>query len=429
MTPPPVGPRRVVVTGLGVACGLGLDTEPFWQRLVAGECGIRRLSLGAIGDTLPVTIAGAIPDEWLSAAARRHRLREVDRNGQLTLYAAERALTDAGLPTDGANPRDMDVIVGSGHGNVTISNEVALALEREGYRKIRPTSIVRGMFNRPAHLISIRYRLTGSSHVASCACASGLVALGEAFHRIRFGLTDQVLVGAVDSALDPTTVAAWNRLGVMSRNPEPERASRPFDRGRDGLVIGEGSAAFVLESLDSARARGARPHAEVVGYAETSDAASLVQPVAEGQVRAVRKALATAGLSPADVDYVNAHGTGTVVADLAEAAALREALGIHTDRVPVSTTKGQLGHLMGATAGVELVSVILTLQRGLIPACRNLDDPDPRCSLNFVRGEPLKASVTFALKTSFAFGGTNSVAILRRWDEADASPVGEVASA
>jgi 3-oxoacyl-(acyl-carrier-protein) synthase len=249
-----------------------------------------------------------------------------------------------------------------------------------------------------------------------------LVAFGEAFQRIRFGLADQVLAGAVDTALDVTTVAAWNRLGVLSGIAEPARASRPFDRGRDGLVIGEGSAAFVLESLDSARARGARPHAEVVGYAATSDAASLVQPVVEGQVRAVRKALATAGLSSADIDYVNAHGTSTVVSDLVEAVALGEALGDHADRVPVSTTKAQLGHLMGATAGVELVSMILTLQRGLIPACRNLDDPDPRCSLNFVRGEPLKASVTVALKTSFAFGGTNSVAILRRWDEADASP-------
>ncbi len=359
-------------------------------------------------------------------AARRHRLREVDRNGQLALYVAERALTDAGLPTDGANPRDMDVIVGSGHGNVPVSNEVAVLLDREGFRKIRPTAVVRAMFNRPAHLISIRHRLTGSSHVVSCACASGLVAFGEAFHRIRFGLADQVLAGALDTALDATTVAAWNRLGVLSGIPEPERASRPFDRGRDGLVIGEGSAAFVLESLDSARARGARPHAEVVGYAATSDAASMVQPAVEGQVRALRKALATAGLCSADIDYVNAHGTGTVVADLVEAAALGEALG---DRVPVSSTKAQLGHLMGATAGVELVSMILTLQRGLIPACRNLDDPDPRCALNFVRGEPLKASVTFALKTSFAFGGTNSVAILRRWDEADASPAGDAASA
>ena len=319
MTPAPVEPRRVVVTGLGVACALGLDLDEFWRHLLAGECGISRLARSP-EEALPVTIAGAIPDDALAAAMSAHHPREPDRNSQLALYVAERALVDAGHPTDGAEPIEMDVIVGSGHGNVAFTNESAVAVERGGYRKLRPTSVVRAMFNRPAHLVSIRYRLTGASHALSCACASGSIALGEAFHRIRFGLADQVLAACCDTGLDLATFAAWNRLGVLSRIPDPEEASRPFDEGRDGLVIGEGGAAFVLESLDAARARGAHIHAEVVGYGASSDAAHIVQPEAEGQARAIAKALAVAGLSPADIDYVNAHGTATDVADVVEAA-------------------------------------------------------------------------------------------------------------
>jgi len=418
MTQVPVHPRRVVVTGLGVACALGLDPATLWRRLLAGECGISRRAPRPEEAELPVTINGAIPDEALAAAVRGHQLRESDRNSQLGLCAAAGALADAGHPTDGAEPIDMDVIVGTGHGNIAYTNGMTLVFEHGGYRKLRPTTVVRAMFNRPAHLVSIRYRLTGSSHVVSCACATGSIAVGEAFHRIRFGIADRVLAACCDTGLDLPTFAAWNRLGVLSKIPDPERASRPFDEGRDGLVIGEGGAAFVLESLESARARGARAYAEVVGYGASSDAAHIVQPDAEGQARAMAKALASAGLAPTDVDCVNAHGTATVVADPVEAASLRLVFGAHADRVPVSTTKAQLGHLMGATAGVELVTAILSLQQGLIPPCRNLEAPDPRCNLNFVRDAPLKASLTHVLKNSFAFGGTNSVIVLRRADDA-----------
>jgi 3-oxoacyl-[acyl-carrier-protein] synthase II len=414
----PVARRRVVVTGLGIACALGLDPPTYWQRLLAGECGIRYRKPTAFSHQFPVKIAGVIADDELAAAARGDDLREPDRNGLLALYVAGRALADAGLATDGAHPRDMDVIVGSGHGTMGVSNQTSAALHQGGYRKVRPTAVLRAMFNRPANLVSIRYRLTGDSHVVCGACASASIAFGEAFHRICFGLVDQVLAASADTGLDDVTYAAWNRLGVLSKIPDPERASRPFDRGRDGLVIGEGAAAFVLESLDSARARGARAYAEVLGYGVTSDSEHLVHPQSEGQVRAVRRALAAAELSPADIDFISAHGVATILADPVEAASLREAFGAHAERVPISTTKGQLGHLMGATAGIELLTTILVLQHGLIPPCRNLDDPDPRCSLSFVRDNPLKAPVTTALKNCFAFGGTNSVVILRRWDDA-----------
>jgi 3-oxoacyl-[acyl-carrier-protein] synthase II len=280
------------------------------------------------------------------------------------------------------------------------------------------------MFSRPASVVSIRYKLTGASFTVSAACATGAVALGEAFQRIRFGLVDGAVAACCDSGLDLYTFAAWNRLGVLSRIPEPELASRPFDRRRDGLVIGEGAAAFVLESLEAAERRGARVWAEIAGYGCASDATHIVRPDMDGQVRAMHAALHSAGMTVDDIDCVNAHGTATELADVVEAASLTKVLGSRTASVPVTTTKGQLGHLMGATAGVELVTSILTLHHGLLPPCRNLDDPDPRCALNFVREASQPAPVRVVLKNSFAFGGTNSAVILTRAPDADSRQTG-----
>jgi 3-oxoacyl-(acyl-carrier-protein) synthase len=413
--PAPIVPRRVVVTGLSVASALGFELEEFWQGLLEGRCGISRLPNIPDDSPLPVKIAGRISDEALTAALARQKIDDPDRSNQLGLYAVGRALEDAGFPTDGARELDHDLIVGSGHGNVALTNEGSHIFFTQGYRKLRPTTIIRAMFNRPANLASIRYKLTGTSYVVSCACATGSVAFGEAFHRVRFGVSDAAVAACCDTGLDLPTFSAWNRLGVLSKIPEPEKASRPFDVKRDGLVMGEGAAGFVLETLESAQARGARIRAEVLAYGSSCDAKHIVQPDSGGQVKAVRKALASAGLAPTDIDYVNAHGVGTDIADVVEAATLREVFGAHTDKLPVSNTKAQLGHLMGATSGVELATTLLVLQHGVIPASRNLDEPDPRCPLNFVRGEPLKGNFTHALKNSFAFGGTNCAILLKRW--------------
>jgi len=403
-------PRRVVVTGMSVACALGFEVDEFWANLLAGKCGISRIPALPDDSPIPVKFAGRIPDEMLSAALARQKIDdEPDRSSQLGLIVAGRALQDAGL----SGPREMDVILGTGHGNVAVSNEQMRVFTTDGYRKIRPTTVLRVMFNRTANVISIRHGLTGTSHVVSCACATGSIAFGEAFHRIRFGVSDAALAACCDTGLDIPTFAAWNRLGVLSKIPEPERASRPFDRDRQGLVMGEGGAAFVLETFEAAKARGARILAEVMAYGTTSDAKHLVHPDSAQQVRAVRKALDGAGIRPDQVGYVNAHGTATEVADLVEAQTIREVFGAHADRLPVSNTKAQLGHLMGATAGVELVTTIQVLREGLIPPNRNLENPDPRCPLSFVRNEPLRTTVTYAVKNSFAFGGTNCAILLR----------------
>lgn len=413
-SPPSVLPRRVVITGASVLCALGAELDVFWDNLLAGRCGIRRLEEIPDDSPLPVKIAGRVPDEILAPALARYGVDDADRVNQFALYTVGRALEDAGWPVEGKAELDHDLIVGTGHGTVSFSNEASRVFYGQGYRKLRPTTIIRGMLNRTANVASIRYRLTGTSHVVSCACATGAVALTQAFHRVRFGVTDTAVAACADSGLDTATFAAWNRLGVLSPISDPAQASRPFDRGRQGLVMGEGGAAFVLETLESAERRGARVLAEVLACAETCDARHIVQPDSAGQVKAVRKALEAAGLGPADIDYVNAHGTSTELADMVESTTLREVFGSHADRLPVTNTKAQLGHLMGATAGVELATTLLILKHGLIPPCRNLDDPDPRCPLNFVRNQPLAAPLRRVLKNSFAFGGTNCAVVLGR---------------
>ncbi len=409
-------PRRVVITGMSVATALGFELDQFWANLLSGACGISRVPHLPANSPLPVKHAGCIDNSALAAALARFKTEDPDRSQQLALYAVGAALENAGLPTDGSGELPHDLVLGTGHGNVGYSNEAVAAFAREGYRKLRPTTVVRSMFNRPANVSSIRFRLTGSSFVVSCACATGAIALGDAFIRVRYGLADQAVAACADTGLDLVTFSAWNRLGVLSKIPEPERSSRPFDLKRDGLVMGEGGAGFVVETLESAQARGADILAELVGYGSTCDAKHIVVPDSAQQVRAVQKALAMAGLAPEQVGYINAHGTGTEIADVVEAATLRAAFGAGVDAIPVTNTKAQLGHLMGATAGVELATTLLILKHGLIPPCRNLDEPDPRCPLNFVRGEPQFAKPEYVLKNSFAFGGTNCAVILRRWN-------------
>lgn len=411
-------PRRVVVTGLSVATALGFEPDAFWRNLLAGASGISRAPFVPDDLKLGCRNAGLIDRNAFQEVLQRANLSDPDFANQLALYVGTSAMRHAGLPVDGSEPRDFEVLFGTGHGNVLFHNEALEAYIHGGPRKLRPTSVVRTMLNRPANLLSIALKLTGASYTMSSACATGSIVFGEAFNHIRFGLTDGVLAACSDSGLDLPTFVAWNRLGVLSKIEEPAAACRPFDQGRDGLIMGEGAAAFVLESLDAARARGATILAEVAGCGTSCDATHIVQPDSRGQVRALRKAMECANITPDQLGYINAHGTATELADVAEAETLREALGEeHARRIPVSNTKAQLGHLMGATAGVELAVSILALRNGLLPPSRNLDAPDPRCPLNFVRGEPMELRADYVLKNSFAFGGTNSVVILKQFTD------------
>lgn len=409
-------PRRVVVTGMSAATALGFDLDEFWSRILAGESGISKVPFVDEDSPLPTKYAGVIDDEKLAAELQGLGINEQDRSDQLALIAATKALRHAGIPIEEAEPLDCDVIFGSGHGNVIFQDTAMEKFIAGGWKKVRPTTVLRVMFNRPANLISIRHRLTGTSFSVSAACATGSIAFGNAFNQIRFGMADRALAVCADAGLDLPCFTAWNRLGVLTKHPDPHTACRPFDRDRSGLVIGEGAAGFMLESLETAQQRGATIIAEIAGYGTSSDATHIVVPDADGQAVALKKALDSAQIEPADIGYVNAHGTATQLADIAEAASLQAALGEHGRKVPVSNTKAQLGHLMGATAGVEMVVTLLAVQRGEIPPCRNLDNPDPECPLNFVRDQPLKADIEYAVKNSFAFGGTNSVVVLKRFE-------------
>lgn len=410
-----IKPHRVAVTGMSVACALGLEVDAFWQGLLEGRCGIdvvRRIDLKET--PLPASTASEVREEALVEGCNRYGIKDPDRWSRLGLYVVGRALEDAGYPVSGEKPLLLDLVLGAGHGNLPFHHQAVRAFDQRGFKGLRPTTVVRIMFNRISSLCSMHYNIIGANHVVSSACASAAVAIGEAYHRVRFGLVEGAVAACADSGLELTTFAAWNRLKVLSKIPDPERASRPFDVGRKGLVMGEGAAALILESWEAARRRGATILAEVIGFGSSSDAAHIAVPDAEGQARAMRAALASAGIGPEDLDYINAHGTATQPADVSECRAIHLALGEAADRIPVSSNKGQLGHLMGATAGVELVATIQTLREGRIPFNKNLEEPDPECNLNFVRDAPAEAEVGIAMKNSFAFGGNNCAVILKK---------------
>jgi 3-oxoacyl-[acyl-carrier-protein] synthase II len=286
----------------------------------------------------------------------------------------------------------------------------------KGLRGIRPTTIPRCMSNAVTAQISMRFRLTGPNYVIISACTSSTNAIGTAFRMIRDGYAEQVLCGGAESLFDPATYGAWNNLGVMSRNPDPAKSCRPFDAARDGCVLGEGAAALMVESLDSARQRGARIRAELIGYGESSDAEHITSPSAEGQARAIRAALASAGIQPADIGFINAHGTATKANDTCESQSVRMALGDAADRIPVASNKSFFGHLLGAAGAIEALVTILGLESGNVPPNLNLDNPDPACNLNFVGNAAMAIASPIAMKNSFGFGGDNAVLVLRRWD-------------
>lgn len=409
--------RRVVVTGLGVVSALGLDECAFWSNMLAGKSGISRLEGDAFAE-LKARNVSQIDTAQLQQALQGRGILHSDRTVDIATLASAQALEQAGIiqgpPPWPATP--IGTIFGSGHGPAETISESWVDYGAKGPRGIRPTTIPRCMFNVITAGISMRFQLTGPNYIVSCACASATTAIGIAFRMIRDGYADQVLCGGAESALDFSWMAAWNRLGVMSKNPDPQRASRPFDRDRDGFVIGEGAAAILLESLDAARARSARIRAELCGYGESSDAQHITRPSVEGQAQAIRAACADAGVVPDQIGFVNAHGTATKANDECESQSLRAALGPAAETALVASNKSFFGHLLGAAGAVETVATILGLEHRRVPPNLNLDNPDPACPLRLVGAQPAAVESPYAMKNSFGFGGNNAVLILRRWD-------------
>jgi 3-oxoacyl-[acyl-carrier-protein] synthase II len=404
--------NRVVITGVGMVTPLATGTEAVWSALRTGRSGVAALSAFDASD-FSVRIAAEAtdfdPTEFMSAreAARN------DRFTQMALAGAQMAVEEAGTPSA---PERAGVIIGSGIGGLATIEAEHEALQRGGPRRVSPFTVPRLMPNGAAAAVAMRYGLTGPNFAPSSACATGAHAIGEAYRMIRHGLADVMLAGGSEAALTPLALAAFCRMGALSgRNDEPEKASRPFDRERDGFVFGEGAAVLVLESEESARRRGAGPVAELAGYGASCDAHHVTQPHPEGAgaIAAMEKALDEARVTPAELDHVNAHGTSTPFNDRTEAAAIREVLGPEHKRIGVCATKSQTGHLLGAAGAVEAAFTALAIRDGVVPATSNLDDPDPDCELDHVIGEPREGRVRAALSNSFGFGGQNACLVFK----------------
>ena len=408
--------RRVVVTGVGVVTPFGHDVESFWQSLLAGRSCIAPISRLDTSD-FPVHFGGQVGDVAPTPFLPPSLIHRNDLSTNIGLLAGGLALESAGVGALAEQRRAISVIVGSAFGAMQGLQEVYDAFYLRGWRKMHPLSVPRNMFNSLSSNLSIQYKLGGSHHTVAAACASGAVAIGEAFQRIRHGEDAIVLAGGADAPICASVLAGWSHLRVLSRNPEPARASRPFDGNRDGLVLSEGAGMLVLEELEHARQRGAHCWAEIVGYGTSSDASHLTSPEGAGQCEAIERALRSARLRPEEVDYVNAHGTSTRLNDETETQALRAAFGDHAAHLAVSANKSMLGHTMGASGALELVSTLLTLRDGIIPPTINYQNPDPVCDLDYVPNQARRRSVRLAIKNSFAFGGENAVLVVRKSEE------------
>ncbi len=406
-------PRRVVVTGLGVVASIGHTVEDFWASLVAGRSGV-----GRITHFDPENYASQIGAEVRDWDAANHMdPKEARRNDRYTHFgfvAAKQAVADSGLTMDREDGDRVGVIIGSGIGGMhTYETQLKVLMER-GPRKVSPFTIPSLIGNMCSGLVAIEYGARGPNFGIVSACATGTHALGEAWHAIRRGEADVMIAGGSEAAITPFSYASFCAMKAMStRNDEPQRASRPFDRSRDGFVMGEGAGILVLESLEHAQARGARIYCEMRGYAATCDAFHITQPDPEGKglSLAMKRALASAAVQPEQIDYINAHGTSTPYNDKFETLAIKQVFGDHARRLAISSTKSMTGHLLGAAGGIESVITVKTITSGLIAPTINLADPDPECDLDYVPNAARATPVKLALSNNLGFGGQNAAVV------------------
>jgi 3-oxoacyl-[acyl-carrier-protein] synthase II len=417
---PPTG-RRVVVTGMGAVTALGQGVGPTWDGLVAGRSGIRRIS-SFDPSRLSSQIAAEVLDFDPSAVLDRKEMRRMDRYIQFGLVAAREALDQAGLPPrlDGRLAERAGVLLGSGLGGVGTIVENLLTFAARGPDRLSPFFVPMGIANVGSGQIAISFGPLGPNFATVSACATGGHAIGEAYETIRRGDADLMLAGGSEAGIFEPLVGAFCAMRALStRNDDPAAASRPFDRGRDGFVMGEGAGVLVLEALDHAEARGAEPLAELVGYGATADASHITLPAPGGigAVRAARRALEKAGLPPEAVDHVNAHATSTPEGDPAELQAIWTIFGDHAPKVAVTANKSMLGHTLGAAGAIEAIATICTLRTGIVPPTLNLEDPDEAgAGLDLVAGRAVERPVRVAISNSFGFGGQNTALVFRRWE-------------
>jgi 3-oxoacyl-[acyl-carrier-protein] synthase II len=407
--------RRVVVTGLGLITPLGTGVEKTWSALCAGKSGVRRITKFD-PSAHACQIAGEVTDFNPADYIEKKEIKKMDTFIHYAVGASQMAVDDAGLKVTEENADRVGVYIGSGIGGLPAIEAYHKILLDKGPDRVSPFFIPMVIINLASGQVSMRIGARGPNSCAVTACATGNHCIGDAFRIIQHGEADAMVAGGTEAAITPLCVAGFASAKALStRNDEPERASRPFDKERDGFVLGEGAGVLVLEELESARRRGARIYAEILGYGRTADAHHITAPPedAAGAVRCMRLALQDAGLSPEAIGYVNAHATSTM-ADRIETIAIKQVFGAHARRLAVSSTKSMTGHLLGAAGGVEAVFSILAIHRGVLPPTINQDVPDPECDLDYIPNAARRADVHTVLSNSFGFGGVNACLILSR---------------
>ena len=405
---------RVVVTGMGCVSPLGQNVETTWRALLAGTSGVAPITQFD-ASTFKTRFAAEVKDFDPEALLGRRDARRMDRVTQFAIVAAGEALSSSGLAIDDGNRGRIGVVLGTGIGGIGTLLKGAQVLAERGPHWVSPFMVPMMLPDTSAGQVAIHFGLRGPNLAVVTACATGTNAIGEAAEMIRRGAADAMVAGGSEAAIVPVALAGFNVMDAISiRNDDPERASRPFDRDRDGFVLGEGAAAIILESLDHARSRRASILAEVAGYGTTNDAYHMSAPLEDGAGASacMRLALADAGLAPTEIDYINAHGTSTRLNDASETSAIKTVFGELAYSIPISSTKSMTGHLLGAAGAVEAIFSILALREGVIPPTINYQTPDPACDLDYVPNQSRPAKIRRALSNSFGFGGHNASVIL-----------------
>ena len=411
--------RRVVVTGIGLICGVGNTTEEIWRNLLAGKSGVARITHFDAAQ-FACQIAAEVKNFDPLQFVEKKEIKKMGRFIYLALAAADEAMKAAGLQVTEDISTRTGVHIGSGIGGFDVIEREHINLLNGGPRKISPFFIPASIVNLAAGHVSIRYKARGPNEATCTACTSSAHSIGDAYKIIARCDADIMIAGGTEAAITPMGVGGFAAMRALStRNNAPEKASRPWDSGRDGFVIGEGAGILILEELEFARRRGARILAEIVGYGMSGDAFHITQPAenGDGAYRVMLNTLNDAKLQPQDVDYINAHGTSTDLGDKLETIAIKRAFGDHARKLAVSSTKSMTGHLLGGAGGLEAGITILALRDQILPPTANLDNPDPECDLDYVPNHPRKADVEYAMSNSFGFGGTNGALLFRRWAE------------
>ena len=410
-------PRRVVITGMGVVTALGRTLDRFWSGLLEGKSGVAPLTLFDTTE-FKVHFGGQVHDWHPDALFGSKEARRLDRFAQFAMAAAESAIADSGIDFSKFEPETCGVLIGSGIGGLNEFETQHAIMMTRGPSKISPFTIPKLMVNAGSGQVSIRWGLKGPNSAVATACASAANAMGDAFKIIQAGLADVMVTGGSEAAITHMGLGGFAAMRALStRNDDPERASRPFDRDRDGFVLSEGAGILTFEAEEVALARGARIYAEVLGYGMSADGTHITAPDEEGRggARAMVLALKDAKLSPDKIGYINAHGTSTGLGDLAETKAMKSVFGPHAKRLMISSTKSQLGHLLGASGGVELIACSLAIRDNVLPPTINLDNPDEGCDLDYIPHTAREAHVDYLMSNSFGFGGHNASLIIGRY--------------